>query len=108
MNSHNQMNSCHYCYYVLHFLQSEGGRTVLFVSELVLMHLELREEDLFALLLCCWQLHCLMEVAIVKIAGLLCPTLHEFVYQHECRLLCNAKPTNQLVAYIGQPGDCLW
>jgi hypothetical protein len=27
--------------------------------------------------------------------------------QHEYRLLCNAKPTNQLVAYIGQPGDCL-
>jgi hypothetical protein len=35
MNSHNQMNSCHYCYYVLHFWHSEGGRTVLFVSELV-------------------------------------------------------------------------
>ncbi len=68
INSHNQMNSCHYHYYVLHFWHSEGGRTVLFVSELVLMHLELRKKDLFALLLCCWQRHCSMEVAIVEVA----------------------------------------
>ncbi len=108
MNSHNQMNSCHHCYYVLHFWHSEGGRTVLFVSELVLMHLEQCKEDLFALLLRCWQLDCPMEVAVVKVAEQLCSSLHEFMYQHECRLLCNAKPTNQLVAYIGQPGDCLW
>ena len=52
----------------LHFWHSEGGRTVFFVSELVLMHLEVRKEDLFALFLCCWQLHCLMEVADVKVA----------------------------------------
>jgi hypothetical protein len=52
----------------LHFWHSEGGRTVLFVSEPVLMHLEVRKEDLFALLLHCWQLHCLMEVAAVKVA----------------------------------------
>ncbi len=52
----------------LHFWHSEGGRTVLFVSEPVLMCLEVREEDLFTLLLCCWQLHCLMDVAIVKVA----------------------------------------
>jgi hypothetical protein len=56
MNSHNWMKSCHYCYYVLHLCCSEGGRTVLFVAELVLMHLEVRKEDLFALLLRCWQL----------------------------------------------------
>jgi hypothetical protein len=70
MTSHNQMNSCHYDYYVLHFWRSEGGRTVLFVSELVLMRLELREEDLFTLLLRCWQLHCHcpMEVAVVEVA----------------------------------------
>ncbi len=67
MNSHNQMNSCHYCHYVLHFWHSEDGRTVLFISELVLMCLELRKEDLFALLQCCWQLHCPMEVAVVKL-----------------------------------------
>jgi hypothetical protein len=29
----------------------------MFVSELVLMRLELRKEDLFAILLRCWQLH---------------------------------------------------
>ena len=62
------MNSCHYCYYFLHLWCSEGGRTVLFVSELLLMHLEVRMEDLFALLLHCWQLHCLMEIAAVKVA----------------------------------------
>jgi hypothetical protein len=38
----------------LHFWHSEGGRTVLFVFELVLMCLEVRKEDLFALLLRCW------------------------------------------------------
>jgi hypothetical protein len=38
------------------------------VSELVLMHLELQKEDLFALLLRCWQLHFLVEVATVKVA----------------------------------------
>jgi hypothetical protein len=77
----------------------------LFISELVLMRLELHKENLFALLLCCWQLNCPMEVAIVELAELLCPILHEFMYQHEYRLLCNAKPKNQLVAYFGQPGD---
>ena len=40
----------------------------MFVSELVLMRLELHIEDLFALLLRSWQLHCLMEVAAVKVA----------------------------------------
>jgi hypothetical protein len=28
----------------------------------------LHKEDLFALLLRCWQLHCLMEVAAVEVA----------------------------------------
>jgi hypothetical protein len=40
----------------------------MFVPELVLMHLELHKEDLFALLLHCWQLYCPMEVAAVKVA----------------------------------------
>jgi hypothetical protein len=40
----------------------------MFVSELILMRLELHKEDLFALLLRCWQLHCLMEVAAVEVA----------------------------------------
>jgi hypothetical protein len=40
----------------------------MFLFELVLMRLELRKEDLFALLLRCWQLPCPMEVAIVELA----------------------------------------
>jgi hypothetical protein len=76
---------------------SEGSKTVMFVSELVLMRLELHKKDLFNLLLRCWQLHCPMEVAV-----------HECMYQHEYRLFCNAKPMNQLVAYVGQPRDWLW
>jgi hypothetical protein len=52
----------------LHLCHSEGGRTVMFVSEFVLMHLRVCEEDLFALFLRCWQLHCLMEVAIIEVA----------------------------------------
>jgi hypothetical protein len=69
----------------------------MFVSELLLMHLELRKEDLFALLLHCWQLHRPMEVAIVEVAEKVCPKLHEFMYQHECRLLCNVRPMNQFI-----------
>ncbi len=88
VNSYIQMNSLHYvriyssyefmlCWcnslfvgvlIFLHLWCSEGGKTVMFVSEIVLMRLELREKDLFALLLCCWQLHCPMEVAVVKLA----------------------------------------
>jgi hypothetical protein len=52
----------------LHLWCSEGGKTVVFVSELVLMRLELHKEDLFALLLRCWQLQCWIEVANVKLA----------------------------------------
>ncbi len=48
----------------------------MFVSELVLMRLEFHKEDLFALLLHCWQLHRLMEVAAVKVAEYICPTLY--------------------------------
>jgi hypothetical protein len=62
------MGSCHHRYYVLHFWHSEGGKTVMFVTELLLMCLELREEDLFALLLRCWHLHCPIEVAAVEVA----------------------------------------
>jgi hypothetical protein len=40
----------------------------MFISELVLMRLELHKEDLFALLLRCWQLYCPMEVTAVKVA----------------------------------------
>jgi hypothetical protein len=61
------------CTYFFHFWCSEGGRTVLYVSEFVLMHLEVRKEDLFALLLHCWQLPCPMEVAVVEVAEYLCP-----------------------------------
>ncbi len=88
VNWYNQMNSLHYirihtsyefllCWcnalfvgalIFIHFWCSEGGRTVLFVSEHVLMRLEVRKEDLFALFLCCWQLHCLMEIDVVKVA----------------------------------------
>jgi hypothetical protein len=33
--------------------------------------------------------------------------LHELVHWHESRLLGRTKPTNQLVAYIGKPGNGL-
>jgi hypothetical protein len=40
----------------------------MFVSELALMRLELRKEDLFTILLRCWHLHHPMEVVAVKVA----------------------------------------
>jgi hypothetical protein len=32
---------------------------------------------------------------------------HELVHWHESRLLGHMKPANQLVANVGEPGDCL-
>ncbi len=77
------------------------------VRELELMHLGLCEEDLFTLLLRCGYLHCLMEVATLQIAEKLYSKLHEFVHWHESGLLGSMKPADQLVAYIGEPGNGL-
>jgi hypothetical protein len=72
-----------------------------------LMCLGLREEDVFALLLCRGKLHCLTEVATVKIADELYWTPHELMHLHEGGLLGSAKPEDQMVANIGEPCNCL-
>jgi hypothetical protein len=77
------------------------------VSELVLVHLRLREEDLFTLLLHCGYIHCLTEVVILEVDDKLHSTLHELVHWHESGLLCRTKPANQLVANVGEPGNGL-
>ena len=77
------------------------------VRELELMHLGLCEEDLFTLLLRCGYLHCLMEVATLQIAEKLFSMLHELVHWHESGLHSSPKPADQLVAYIGEPGNSL-
>ncbi len=56
------------CNYFLHLWCGEHGKTVMLVSERVLMRVKYCKEDLFTLLLHCWQLHFLMEVATVEIA----------------------------------------
>jgi hypothetical protein len=48
-----------------------------------------------------------MEVATLEIAEKLYLMLHELVHWHERGLLGRTKPANQLVAYIGKPGDSL-
>jgi hypothetical protein len=63
-------------------------------SELVLMRLGLRKEDLFGLLLCCGQLHHLTDIATVEVVEKLFLTPHEFIHRHEGGLLGCAKPTN--------------
>jgi hypothetical protein len=83
------------------------GHLFVCFHELVLMHLGLRKEELFAFLLHCGQLHCLTEVASVVVAEELHSTPHEFMHWQECGLLGSAKPTNQLVANIWQPGNCI-
>ncbi len=77
------------------------------VSELVLVHLGLREEDLFTLLLRCGYVHCLTEVVALKVAEKLYSTMHELVHWHESGLLGHTKPANQLVANVGEPGNGL-
>jgi hypothetical protein len=74
------------------------------VDELVLVHLRLREEDLLTLILCRGYVHCLTVVVTLEVAEKLHSTPHEFVHQHESRLLCRTKPANQLVANVGKPG----
>ncbi len=48
-----------------------------------------------------------MDVAIVKIAEELYSMPHKLMHWHEGGLLGGAKPADQLVANIGEPGDCL-
>ncbi len=87
--------------------QSRSVVTFLFLfCELELMRLCLREEDLFALHLHCGHSHCSTDVATVKVAEELYLTLHELMHWHEGGLLGSAKPENQLVPNIGEPGDC--
>ncbi len=88
-------------------LEQVSGHHLVQVGELELMRLRLHEKDLFILLLCCGYFHHLMEVAILKIAEKLYSTPHELVHRHESGLLGSTKPADQLVAYIGEPGDGL-
>jgi hypothetical protein len=88
-------------------LERVGGHHLVCIHKLKLMQLGLHKEDLFTLLLCHGYLHCLMEVATDKIADKLYLTLHELVHWHEGRLLGGIKPADQLVAKIGEPGNCL-
>jgi hypothetical protein len=77
------------------------------VSELVLMHLGLHEEDLSTLFLRRRYVHCSMEVATIKVAEKLYSTLLELVYWHESGLLRSTEPANQLVAYVWESGNGL-
>jgi hypothetical protein len=77
------------------------------VGELVLVHLRLRKEDLFTLILCRGYVHCLTEVVTLKVAEKLHLTPHELVHRHESGLLCRTKPANQLVPNVGKHGDSL-
>ncbi len=77
------------------------------VRKLELMCLGLCKEDLFTLLLCRGYFHCSTEVATLKVAEKLHSMLHELMHWHERGLLGRTKPANQLVAYIGKPGNGL-
>ncbi len=84
-----------------------GRHRLVQVGKLVLVRLRLRKEDLFTLLLCRGYVHCLTEVVTLEVAEKLHSTLHELVHQHESGLLGRAKPANQLVTDVGEPGDGL-
>ncbi len=71
------------------------------------MHLRLRKEDLFTLLLRCGYVHHPTEVATLEVAEKLHSTPHELVHWHECRLLGCTKPANRLVVNVRKPGDGL-
>jgi hypothetical protein len=88
-----------------------GRHRLVQVGKLVLVCLRLRlrlhEEDLFTLLLRCGYVHHLTEVVALKVAEKLYLMPHELMHWHECRLLGRAKPANQLVTNVGEPGDSL-
>ncbi len=71
------------------------------------MHLRLRKEDLFTLLLRRGYIHCLTEVVTLEVAEKLHSTPGELVHWHECGLLGRTKPANQLVTNVGKTGDGL-
>jgi hypothetical protein len=76
------------------------------VGKLVLVHLGLREEDLFTLLLRRGYIHRLTEVVTLKVAEKLHLMPHELVHWHESGLFCRTKPANQPVARTRrQPQD---
>jgi hypothetical protein len=77
------------------------------VSKLVLVCLGLREEDLFTLLLRRGYVHCSTEVVTLEVAEKLHSMPHELMHWHESGLLGCAKPANQLVANVEEPGDGL-
>ncbi len=77
------------------------------VGKLVLVHLGLREEDLFTLLLRCRYVHHSTEVTTLKVAEKLYLMLHELMHRHEVRLLRSTEPANQLVPYVQESGQGL-
>ncbi len=77
------------------------------VSELVLVHLRLREEDLFTLLLRRGYVHRSTEVVTLEVAEKLHLTPHEHVHWHESGLFGRTKLSNQLVTDVGEPSNGL-
>jgi hypothetical protein len=77
------------------------------VGKLVLVHLGLREEDLFTFLLRCGYVHHSTEIVTLKVAEKLHSTPHELVHRHESGLFCHTKPANQLVTNVWEPGNGL-
>jgi hypothetical protein len=77
------------------------------VGKLVLVHLGLRKEDLFTLLLHHRYVHHLIEVTTLKVAEKLYSTPHELMHWHESGLLRSTEPENQLVAYVRESSDGL-
>ncbi len=84
-----------------------GRHRLIQVGKLVLVHLKLRKEDLFTLLLRHGYVHHSMEVVAFKVAEKLHSLPHELVHWHESGLLGRMKPANQLVANVGEPGNSL-
>jgi hypothetical protein len=84
-----------------------GRHRLVHVGKLVLVHLKLREEDLFTLLLCRGYVHHSTEVVALEVAEKLYSTMHELMHWHESRLLGHTMPANQLVTNVGEPGSGL-
>jgi hypothetical protein len=76
-----------------HEPKSFCGQRLVCLRKRLLMHLGLRQKDLFALLLHCGQLHPLMEIVAIKVAEKLHLRPHKFMHRQERVILGSAKPT---------------
>ena len=82
------------------------GQSFVRLRVLLLMLLRHRKKDLFDLLRLRGQLHRRTKETLLEVAHELHSSPHVIMHRHECGLSSRAKPADQLVADVREPGEC--